>query len=482
MRILLPIGVLTLLTALLGVMYLDYVADPEGNLHDFPIALVNQDVGDVTGPPDATQHVNYGKQIADALQQGMPEDKIDLRVVAISESERMMQNGQIYGAIVIPSDFSKRLGILGVGSVIPGDIERPIITLQTNPRMGAFGTQIVLRVGDQALTEVRQQVGQQLTDQVNTQLAPEPGAAPNPEPSGAARVALEDPVQIVYQQYRPLPDGTGQGLTAFFYALLILLAGVVGAMIIHTMIDAALGFVPTEYGPWYVHFPPTPISRFNTLLIKWGVMVIAANIISGVYLGVAKILGMPIDHPLGLYLYGALAVTAVGMTGLSILAAIGTAGLLVNLILFIILGLPSSGGTVPIEATPKYFHWLATWEPMHQVFLGVRSILYFDGSFSAGLSRGVWMALLGLAFALVFGAVITRYYDYKGLHRGNRVAEAAGAGTSSGVGVSGAESAVDDEPVSEESSSSGTESDATESGTRDKAAGEPAAGGGTGPN
>ncbi|MBF6325484.1 SNG1 family protein [Nocardia cyriacigeorgica] len=444
MRILLPIGVLALLTALLGVMYLDYVADPEGNLHDFPIALVNQDVGDVTGPPDAQQHVNYGKQITDALQQGMPEDKIDLRVVGISEAERMMQQGQVYGAMVIPSDFSKRLGILGVGSIVPGDIERPIITLQTNPRMGAFGTQIVLRVGDQALTQVRQQVGQQLTDQVNAQLAPEPGAPPNPEPSGAARVALEDPVQIVYQQYRPLPDGTGQGLTAFFYALLILLAGVVGAMVIHTMIDAALGFVPTEYGPWYVHFPPTPISRFHTLLIKWGVMVVAATLVSAIYLGVAKLLGMPIDHPLGLFLYSALALTAVGMTGLSILAAIGSAGLLVNLILFIILGLPSSGGTVPIEATPKYFHWLAGWEPMHQVFLGVRSILYFDGSFSAGLSRGVWMALLGLAIAVVFGAVITRFYDYKGLHRENRVAAAGAPTVGSGVGPSGAEAVGDD--------------------------------------
>ncbi|WP_329415322.1 hypothetical protein OG563_21525 [Nocardia vinacea] len=36
---------------------------------------------------------------------------------------------------------------------------------------------------------------------------------------------------------------------------------------------------------------------------------------------------------------------------------------------------------------------------------------------SAGLSRGVWMAVLGLSIGLVLGTVITRYYDYKGLHR-----------------------------------------------------------------
>lgn len=427
LRIWLPVGVLTLLTALFGVMYLDYVADPEKNLRDFPIALVNQDVGDVTGPSDAREQVNYGTQLADALADGLPEGKVDLRLVGINEAERQMRTGQVYGTIIIPSDFSKRLGILGVGSVIPGDIERPIITVQTNPRAGTYGTQIVLRIADEAMDEVNKQVGRQLTDQVNKQLAQAPGAAPSPEPSGAARLALAEPVEVVVSQYRPLPGGTGQGLSAFFYALLLLLAGMIGAMVIHTMVDAVLGFVPTEYGPWYVHFPPTPISRFRTLLIKWGVMVVSANVVSLVFLGVAKLLNMPVAHPTALFLYSALAIIAVGVTGLSVLAAIGTAGLLVNLILFIVLGLPSSGGTVPIEATPAYFHWLAVFEPMHQVFLGVRSILYFDAGFDAGLGRGTWMALLGLAIGLVFGAVITRFYDRKGLHRQGRNSAAGSA-------------------------------------------------------
>ncbi|MGW5728694.1 YhgE/Pip domain-containing protein [Nocardia beijingensis] len=419
--VLFPLAVLSLLTALLGIMYLDYVVDPEQNLHDFPIALVNQDVGDVIRSGGTEQKVNFGDQITRALAEGVPSDKVDLRVLSINESERQMQSGQVYGAIVIPSDFSKQLGNLGVGSVIPGDIPRPIITVQTNPRTGAFGTQIVLRVGNEALTEVNKQVGKQLLDQVNAQLAPRPGGPPAPELSGATRVALASPIEVVQQQYHPLPHGSGQGLTAFFYALLLLLAGVVGAMVIHTMIDAQLGFVPTEYGPWYVHYPPTPISRFKTLLIKWGVFVLAATIIAAVFLIVGKALHMPIGNPLALYLYSALAMIAVGVTGLSMLAAIGSAGLLVNLILFIILGLPSSGGTVPIEATPRYFGWLASFEPMHQVFLGVRSILYFDADFEAGLTRGVWMAVLGLAIGLVFGAVVTRFYDRKGLERRNIV-------------------------------------------------------------
>ncbi len=414
-----PTLVLAVLTGLLGVMYLGYVADPEKNLHDFPVALVNLDVGDVLDTGGQQRRVDFGKQVTDALVANVPADKIDLRVVGKPESEQLLRTGQVYGAIVIPGDFSKRLGILGAGSIVPGEMEKPIITLQTNPRMGAYGDAIVQRIGEQALAEVDKQVGVQLVDQVQATLAQTPEGAPAPQISGAAMLSLQSPIDTVTQEYRPLPPGTGQGLTAFFYALLLLLAGMVGAMVIHTMVDAQFGFVPTEYGPWFVHYPTSSISRFHTLLVKWGVSTVVAVVVSAVFLLAAKLVGMPVDNPLALYLYSVLAMVAVGWTALMTLAALGTAGLLVNLVLFVILGLPSSGGTVPIEATPTYLSWLAEFEPMHQVFLGVRSILYFDANYSAGLDRGIWMALLGVAIAVVAGTIITRYYDYKGLHRKN---------------------------------------------------------------
>jgi len=34
----------------------------------------------------------------------------------------------VYGAIAIPSDFPKRLVILGTASVVPGDVEKPVLT------------------------------------------------------------------------------------------------------------------------------------------------------------------------------------------------------------------------------------------------------------------------------------------------------------------------------------------------------------------
>lgn len=92
-------------------------------------------------------------------------------------------------------------------------------------------------------------------------------------------------------------------------------------------------------------------------------------------------------------------------------------GLLVSMLIFVILGLPSAGATVPLEAVPEFFRWLAKFEPMHQVFLGTRSLLYLNGLADAGLSHALFMTAIGLIIGLLFGGIITHLYDRKGFHR-----------------------------------------------------------------
>lgn len=409
-----PVVIVSMLAALLATMYLGYTSDPEKNLHDFPVALVNQDVGDtLEGKP-----ANLGDQIATALTEQVPADKIDLRLIGISEARRQLQNGQVYGAIIIPSDFTKRMAILGTAAVVPGDVERPIITVNTNPRAGTYASSIMQRIADRAMNQVNTTVGAQLTQQVEQKLQPPPGStAPATQLTGAARLQLAKPIDIEDAPYRPLPAGTGQGLSAFFYTLILLFAGFSGALMIHSLVDASLGYAPAEYGPWYRNSQPVPISRWRMLLTKWGIAMVTAPVVSAIFIGIATLLDMPIDHTLTLFLYGTLAVAAVAVTGLSVLAAFGTPGLVVNMVLFVVLGLPSSSGSIPIEATPRYIADLATFEPMHQIYLAVRAILFFDGHLEAGLSTGIWMTLLGLGIGVVFGAIATHTYDLRGLYR-----------------------------------------------------------------
>ncbi|GAA4489008.1 YhgE/Pip domain-containing protein [Rhodococcus olei] len=404
-----PIVAVAALMALLAALYLGGILDPRGNLHGFPVAVVNQDEGDVT--PGSGVRQNIGDQIVDGLVAGIPSDKVDLQQVGIGSALSMLDSAEVYGAIVIPSDFTKRLMILAQSSVVPGDVDRPVITVHTNPRAGTFGVGLTEAITDPALTAVNEKVGKQLTDQVAA-------AVGNTPVAGAARLTLAAPIDVLTVPYKPLPEHTGNGLSAFYYALLVILAGFTGAMIVNTLVDGMLGFAPTEFGPRYVHNPAVEISRLQTLAVKWGVMLVVAPLVSGLYLWISHLLSMPLPNALGLWMYGTFAIVAVGVTALAVLAAFGTVGLIVNLLVFVILGLPSAGGTIPIEATPPFFGWLAGFEPMHQVFLGVRSLLYFGAGGATELAHAVAMTGIGLAIGLTLGLVVTVLYDHKGFHRG----------------------------------------------------------------
>src|SRR6202012_4358402 len=145
-------------------------------------------------------------------------------------------------------------------------------------------------------------------------------------------------------------------------------------------------------------------------LIKWALMVVLALLTSLVYMWIASRLGMPIQHGLPLWLFGVFAIAAVGITSTSLIAVLGALGLLVSMFVFVILGLPSAGATVALQAAPPFFGGVGKWEPMHQVFLGTRALLYLDGQAGAGLSQALTMSAIGLVIGLLLGGIVTWIY------------------------------------------------------------------------
>ncbi|MFD4366850.1 YhgE/Pip domain-containing protein [Rhodococcus sp. NPDC058521] len=419
-----PIVAVGFIMSLLAGLYLGGMLDPVNNLNKFPIALINQDEGDTLPNSDPPEHQNFGDEIEAGLLDGLDPEQFDIRQIGIAEARSELSKGNLYGTIVIPSDFTKRTMILAQGGVIPGDIEQPIITVQTNPRAGTVAANIVDQVGERALGQVNTTMGEKLTKMVTDELA---ATAPDLELSGATSILFENPIEVRTVQYDPLPDGTGFGLSAFYYALLIILAGFTGATIINVLVDGMLGFLPTEVGPLYIHRERADYTRFQTLLIKWAIITVMALIVSALYLWIGTALGMPVSNPLALWEFGALAITAVGVTSISVMAVFGNLGLLINLLVFIVLGLPSSGGTIPIEASPPLFGFLAEFEPMHQVYIGARAILFFGAQGDAGLIHAVWVTLLGLLVGLLVGGITTMVYDRRGLHRRILTKESADA-------------------------------------------------------
>jgi uncharacterized phage infection (PIP) family protein YhgE len=144
---------------------------------------------------------------------------------------------------------------------------------------------------------------------------------------------------------------------------------------------------------------------------------IAALTSSLIMLVCVAILGMDASHLWLLWLFSFCASATVGLGVQAINAAFGGIGQLVSMFVFIVLALPSSGATIPLEALPSFYRWLAVFEPMRQLSGGVRAIIYFDAHADAGLTRAWIMIAVGVVVALVFGLAMTRYYDRRGLHR-----------------------------------------------------------------
>ncbi|BBZ50004.1 YhgE/Pip domain-containing protein [Mycobacterium heidelbergense] len=402
----LPVVVTLALMSALCALYLGGILNPMTNLRHFPVAVVNEDAGP------------FGAQIADGLVAGLDKNKFDVRVVSHGEARRLLDTAQVYGEAVIPPTFSSNLREFGASAVAPERAARPSITISTNPRAGTLGSSIAGQTLTQVIAVANGKVGQRLTADV----AAETGGAPL---TGASALGLANPIEVKATVYNPLPNGTGNGLSAFYYALLLLLAGFTGSVVVSTLVDALLGYVPAEWGPVYRFAEQVKISRFQTLLLKWAIMVLLGLLTSAVYLAIADGLGMPIPLGWQLWLYGVFAIAAVGVTSSSLISVLGSMGLLVSMLIFVILGLPSAGATVPLEATPPFFRWLAEFEPMHQVFLGVRSLVYLDGRADAGMSQALWLTSVGLVIGLLLGGIITHLYDRKGFHRIPGAAEMA---------------------------------------------------------
>jgi YhgE/Pip-like protein len=386
-------------------VYFGSVVDPTGHLHGLPVAVVNEDAGAMAG----SRRVHLGQEVAAGLT-GSPavSSRLSLRAATLSAAKGRMDVGKEYAAVVIPPGFTTSLLALSGLPIPAGRLRsRPTIELLTNPRAGTLGVSLATGVLGPALDRASRRIGQRLLRSGNTRTS-----------DTAASVLLNDPVTVAVVRYRPLPSHTALGLSAFYISLITIFCGFLGAVVVHTSVDAGLGYAPTEIGPMWRQRQPVAISRWQTLLAKWAIAVPLTVVLTGVMLAAAVgILGMDTPHFWYLWLLTWFAAAVVAVGTLVLFAALGTLGQLAALLVFVYLALASSGGTVPLKALSGFFRFLANFEPLRQILDGVRAILYFDARGEAGLTRAFVATALGLVFWVLLGALVTIWYDRKKLYR-----------------------------------------------------------------
>lgn len=386
---LVPILLIVGLAAVLPAVYLAGTVDPRGNLRDLPVGLV---VEQQTGAAEPGAAERVATAIADNSGPALAVTRMDRDELAVA-----VQQDQVAGAVVIPADFDA-----SVASLLPGASSTtvPTVTILTNAGDGGLSNGLL--VG--SLTPVLDGVSEALGDELLRGTA-------STAPSAANIALLSQPFDVVTRPYEPLPDNAGMGTSAFYYSLILVLLGFIGASLVGPLVDSALGFIPSEIGPLVARRPYVALSRRSTFLGKTAILVTAAPIAAIVVQLVAALIGVTAPDWIMLWLYSAAVIAAIGTSALAVFAALGPGvGALVNTLFFVALAMVSSGGTVPLEATPPFFGWFAEISPFRHIIDGARSLLYFDGDLTAGL-RSAWISVaVGGLLGFVLGLGVTTAY------------------------------------------------------------------------
>ncbi|MFD5483272.1 hypothetical protein [Streptomyces hawaiiensis] len=130
----------------------------------------------------------------------------------------------------MPADFTAS------ATAPAGTLARPTLTVLTNQSARSVGSGLARTVTPQAAENASLQVGKELTTQMGTAQAKLPAAA---------RVLLADPAAVTVQDGHPLDSHSGLGLTAF-YALTLVVVGMLSANVMSGRVDHALGFAEFE--------------------------------------------------------------------------------------------------------------------------------------------------------------------------------------------------------------------------------------------
>jgi len=397
-----PIAVAGILVFFMTLFYIGAIVNPAGHVSGLPVLLVNED----RGATMQGSQVNFGAEVAsDLLHSRQVTSRLALDEVSYAQAGDRLNSDNGYAVIVIPADFSASL--LSDYGLASGSASTPAIELQTNPRAGSIGVQLATGIAQPALSQVSSAVGSKLSAE-----AAKAGRTP------ASGIDTASPITTSTSDFRSVPPNSALGLSAFYFALLALMCGFLGAVLVNSSIDAALGYGASEVGPRWRHRLPVAISRWQTLLTKWAVALATVPILNGILLAVAAgLLHMNTPSPVELWLFTSFAGIAIAAGTLALFAIFGSLGQLLAMLFFVYLALASSGGTIPVQALPSFFRFAANFEPLRQVLGGVRAILYFDAQGDAGLTHGLALTSIGLVFWLIVGIAVTKWYDRRGLNR-----------------------------------------------------------------
>jgi hypothetical protein len=192
-------------------------------------------------------------------------------------------------------------------------------------------------------------------------------------------------VPLAVEDVRPLPPGDPKGLGSFMLVIGWIIGGYVGMTLLSRVRGAAGASV-----------------RGTAVTLGMAAIYSVASAALGVVL-VDPLMGVLTGHPWTLLAAGSLIVFAATVVTAALISLVGVAGIVIAIVMLVVLGNPTSGGSVPVQMLSSGYRFLAGVLPTNAGMGLVRGFAYFDGnqiarpllvlSIYAGVSVVAWLGL-----------------------------------------------------------------------------------------
>lgn len=207
----------------------------------------------------------------------------------------------------------------------------------------------------------------------------------------AQRIEASQHRQVTITDIRPPAAADGRALSSFY----LVLGWMIGGYLAAAILGVAAGHRPAS--------PLRAVIRLGAL----GVYAVASGLGGAILVG--PILGTLTGHFTALWAIGTLVVFAAAATTMALQILLGTIGIGVAILAFVVLGNPSAGGPYPSMLLPTFWRVIGPALPPGAATTTVRNTVYFNGSATAGpLGVLAAYAIGGLAVSLLTAALLHR--------------------------------------------------------------------------
>jgi hypothetical protein len=168
-------------------------------------------------------------------------------------------------------------------------------------------------------------------------------------------------VPVAVEDVRPLPPGDPRGLGSY----LLVLGWIIGGYLGMTLLGRVRGAGASVRG--------------TAVTLGMAALYSVASAALGVAL-VGPLMGVLTGHTWTLFAAGSLIVFATTVVTAALTSLVGLPGIVIAIVMFVVLGNPTSGGSVPVQMLAGGYRFLAGVLPTNAAMGLVRGFAYFDGN------------------------------------------------------------------------------------------------------